>query len=387
MSSRRRFIKRTGSAFGMAWMGYEGYRQFGLGEAHSAATFGFHGDAPDELGPCTRPAGYFEKRGDDVHCLLCPHACILAEGDRGFCRTRAVKGGTMHTLAYGNLCAVSLDPVEKKPLYHFLPQTPIASIAMGGCNLRCPNCQNWQISQARPEDVKRFELMPEQLVRLVQQRKSPSIAYTYTEPLVCFEYVRDTARIAREAGIKNVLVTAGYLNEEPLHELAPYVDAVQLDVKAFDDESYRRMSRGGLGPVLRNLRLLREAGVWLEVSFLMVSRWSDEPEEVEAFARWVVSNLGVDVPLHLLRFHPAHRLDHLPPTPVSLLHRAFERAREAGLRYVYLGNVPGLGGGVTRCPHDGEVLIERRGYHVVRNRLQRGACPKCGMRIAGVFEG
>ena len=259
MSSRRRFIKRTGCALGLAWMGYEGYRQFGLGDAQSAAAFGFHGDAPDELGPCTRAAAYFEERGQGIQCLLCPHACILAEGDRGFCRARAVKDGTLHTLAYGNLCALSLDPIEKKPLYHFLPQTPIASVAMGGCNLRCPNCQNWQISQSRPEDVKRFEIMPEQLVRLAQERKSPSIAYTYTEPLVSFEYVRDTARMARQAGIKNVLVTAGYVNEEPLHELARYIDAVQLDVKAFSDETYRRMSRGGLDPVLRNLRLLRES--------------------------------------------------------------------------------------------------------------------------------
>lgn len=387
MSSRRRFIKKTGSALGLAWMGYEGYRQFGLGEGQRAAAFGFRGDAPEQLGSCTRRAEYFERRGDEIHCLLCPHGCVLAEGDRGFCRTRAVRHHAMHTLAYGNLCALSLDPIEKKPLYHFLPQTPIASVAMGGCNLRCPNCQNWQISQARPEDVKLYEVTPEALVRSAKKRQSPSIAYTYTEPLVCFEYVRDTARMAREAGIKNVLVTAGYVNEEPLAELARYVDAVQLDVKAFDDRSYRRMAQGGLRPILRNLRLLREAGVWLEVSFLMVSQLTDAPQEVEGFARWVVSNLGVDVPLHLLRFHPAHRLDHLPPTPVSMLREAYDGARAAGLRYVYLGNVPGLDGGVTRCPHDGEVLIERRGYHVVSNRLERGACPKCGTKIAGVFEG
>ncbi|MDZ4063612.1 MAG: hypothetical protein U1E22_02995, partial [Coriobacteriia bacterium] len=224
------------------------------------------------------------------------------------------------------------------------------------CNLRCPNCQNWQISQARPEDVKRHELTPEALVRLTGQRRSPSIAYTY--PAV---------------------------QEAPLLELAKYVDAVQLDLKAFDDATYGRLARGRLSPILRTLSLLREAGVWLEVSFLMVSQLSDEPKEVEAFARWVVSNLGQDVPLHLLRFHPAHRLTHLPPTPVGLLQQAQDRAREAGLRYVYLGNVPGLGGGETRCPKDGELLIERRGYQVVKNRLRGGACPSCGTRIAGVF--
>lgn len=233
--------------------------------------------------------------------------------------------------------------------------------------------------------MKRHELTPDALVRITGQRRSPSIAYTYTEPMVCFEYVRDTARRAREEGLRNVLVTAGYVQEAPLLELARYVDAVQLDLKAFDDGSYGRLARGRLSPILRTLSVLREAGVWLEVSFLMVSQLSDEPKEVEALARWVVSNLGQDVPLHLLRFHPAHRLTHLPPTPVGLLQQARDRAQEAGLRYVYLGNVPGMGGGETRCPKDGELLIERRGYQVVRNRLRGGACPSCGTRIAGVF--
>jgi len=387
MTSRRRFLKRTASVLGLGWMGHEGFEQFVLGRRETTGASVFRGDAPEQLDEFSRVAEHVAPRGGVVECLLCPHGCVLAEGDRGFCRTRVVKDGVLRTLAYGNLCAFAVDPVEKKPLYHFLPETPIVSVAMGGCNLRCPNCQNWQISQARPEDVKQHGMMPETLVNLTQRRGAPSIAYTYTEPMVCFEYVRDTARLAREAGIKNVLVTAGYVNEAPLRELARYVDAVQLDVKAFDDGSYRRMAKGRLGPVLRTLSLLREEGVWLEVSFLMVSERSDEPEEVEAFARWVVSNLGADVPLHLLRFHPAHRLTHLPPTPVASLQQAWERAKAAGLRYVYLGNLPGLGGGETRCPKDGELLIERRGYQVVSNRLRDGACPACGTRIAGVFSG
>lgn len=368
-------------------MGHEGVKQFGFegGRRRGAGALAFRGDAPEQLDEFSRPAEHFVRQGDVFLCQLCPHECILGEGDRGFCRVRVVRDGSMHTLAYGNLCAFAIDPIEKKPLYHFLPQTPIVSVAMGGCNLRCPNCQNWQISQAKPEDVKRDELTPDALVRITGQRRSPSIAYTYTEPMVCFEYVRDTARRAREMGIKNVLVTAGYVQQAPLAELVKYVDAVQLDLKAFDEASYARVTGGRLSPVLRTLSLLREAGVWLEVSFLMVSQRSDDPKEVEAFARWVVSNLGQDVPLHLLRFHPAHRLTHLPPTPVGLLQQAYHRAREAGLRYVYLGNVPGMGGGETRCPNDGELLIERRGYQVVKNRLREGACPSCGTRIAGVF--
>ena len=309
------------------------------------------------------------------------------DDDRGFCRTRVVKGGAMYTVGYGNLCALALDPIEKKPLYHFLPRSRIVSIAIGGCNLRCPNCQNWEISQATPESVQRFEVMPDQLVRTARERGAPSIAYTYTEPLIYYEYVRDSAALAREAGIKNVLVTAGYTNERPMRELCASIDAVQLDVKAFDEKTYQRVNGARLAPVLRNLEIIRQEGVWLEVSFLMVTNMTDEPKAVEDFARWVVSHLGPDTPLHLLRYHPAHRTTHLPPTPVSLLQQAQHRARSAGLRYVYIGNVPGLGAGTTVCPHDGEALIERRGYHVVRDRLTHGACPKCGERIAGVFEG
>lgn len=387
MTSRRRFLKRSSSAVGLAWFGYEGVQQFGLGHKDRIAGTGFVGDAPDVLDVFSRPAEHYEVVGDLVRCRLCPHACLLAEGDRGFCRVRAVRHGTLHTLAYGNLCALSIDPVEKKPLFHFLPQTPITSVAMGGCNLRCPNCQNWQISQSRPEDVMRHEVGPADLVSISKAKHAPSIAYTYTEPLVCFEYVRDAARLAREAGIKNVLVTAGYTNERPLRDLARYVDAVQLDLKSFDDASYRKINRAALHPILRNLVVLRDLGIWLEVSFLLVGRSPDEPDQVQGFAQWIVENLGREVPLHLLRFHPAHRLTHLPPTPIAILSEASNAAKAAGLNHVYLGNVPSMDGSITRCPHDGEPLIERRGYHVVRNRLKNGACPACGRRLAGVFEG
>ncbi|PIE06078.1 MAG: AmmeMemoRadiSam system radical SAM enzyme [Sorangium cellulosum] len=386
MRSRRLFLKRMSSALGMTWVGYEGLCRH-LIEPESPSPSAFTSDAPEQLGPCSRHALHYERQGDVIICRLCPHACVLSEGDRGFCRARVVRGGRLHTVSYGNLCALALDPIEKKPLYHFMPQSPIASIAMGGCNLRCPNCQNWQISQSRPQDVKRYQAEPQKVIELAQARGVPSIAYTYTEPLVGYEYVLDCAKLARNAGLKNVLVTAGYVNEKPLAQLLPYLDAVQLDVKAFDDEKYRQTTRGRLDPILRNLVALREGGVWLEVSFLMVSQLSDEPDEVGAFAHWMAENLGVDVPLHLLRFHPAHRLTHLAPTPISKLSRAHEQAQDAGLRFVYVGNVPGLGFGVTRCPHDGDVLIERRGYHVQLNRLEGGACPKCGERIAGVFEG
>ena len=385
MTDRRRFLKRTASTFGLGWMGYEGYEQFVRGRAPSNGALVFRNDAPLPLDEYSRRAEYWTLRGRDVECLLCPHGCVLGEGDRGFCRTRVVDGGVMHTVAYGNLCAFAVDPVEKKPLYHFLPQTPIVSVAMAGCNLRCPNCQNWQISQAKPEEVMRHPLLPEALVTLTKQRSIPSIAFTYTEPMVCFEYVRDTASLAREAGIKNVLVTAGYVNEEPVRELAKVVDAVQLDVKGFDEAVYRGLARGRLAPVLRTLALLWEQGVWVEVSWLMVSEWTDKPQDVATFAKWIVSHLGAQVPLHLLRFHPAHRMTHTPPTSVASMQRAWELAKDSGLQHVYLGNVPSLGGGQTRCPHDGQLLIERRGYQVVKSRVKNHACPACGTRLAGVF--
>ncbi len=386
MGNRRLLLKRVGCGLGLSWLGWEGLQEFAFGHAEREFAVGFHHDAPEKLDAFSREAMFFESHGASVTCRLCPHGCVLGDDDRGFCRTRVVKDGRMHTVAYGNLCSVAVDPIEKKPLYHFLPQSPVVSIAMGGCNLRCRNCQNWEISQARPEDVKRYEASPAELVALAAERGAPSIAYTYTEPLVYYEYVRDAAGIARERGIKNVLVTAGYINEQPLRELCRVIDAVTLDVKALRDSFYRDVSGGTLKPVLRTLEVLREEGVWLEVSFLMVPTLSDDPQEVGGFAKWIAQHLGPDTPLHILRFHPAHRLLFLPPTSVGALTAARERALGAGLRYVYLGNVAGTEASRTLCPNDGEVLIERDGFHVRTNRLVHGACPRCGLRIAGVFS-
>jgi pyruvate formate lyase activating enzyme len=387
MSSRRLFVKRAGCALGLGWLGWEGVPELVLGRIDREFGVGFHHDAPSRLDAFSRPAMFCEAQpGGVIACQLCPHGCVLGDDDRGFCRTRVVKNGQMYTVAYGNLCSIALDPIEKKPLYHFLPQSSIVSVAMGGCNLRCKNCQNWEISQSRPEDVKRFEALPEQLVSLAIGRGAPSIAYTYTEPLVQYEYVRDAAALARDRGIKNVLVTAGYINERPLRELCRVVDAVTLDVKALRDSFYREVSSGRLKPVLRSLEILREEGVWTEVSFLMVPTLSDDPSEVGAFSKWLVDHLGSDTPLHILRFHPAHRLAFLPPTPLGALQSAGAQAKQQGLRYVYLGNVAGTAAGRTVCPNDGQVLIEREGFVVRTNRLVRGACPACGLRIPGVFS-
>ncbi|MFO0571836.1 MAG: AmmeMemoRadiSam system radical SAM enzyme [Polyangiaceae bacterium] len=382
---RRQFLERSAAGAGAVLLGGEALSEFALGAAEPALGVGFRNDAPDALGDVARPAAFASHEGDTVRCQLCPHECILGENDRGFCRTRVVKGGKLHTLAYGNLCSEHLDPMEKKPLYHFLPSTPIVSVAMGGCNLRCLNCQNWEISQARPNEVATQTLLPAALARETREQGAIAVAYTYSEPLMAYEYVRDSAAVAREQGLKNVLVTAGYINERPLRELCRVIDAVTLDVKAFREAFYREVSGARLAPVLRTLEVLREEGVWTEVSFLMVPSLSDDPQEIGDFAAWVAKHLGTGTPLHILRFHPAHRLKHLPPTPVAAMEQAHRRARDAGLDYVYLGNVPGHDSNHTRCPKDGRILIERHGFEVRDNRLIDGRCP-CGERIPGVFS-
>ena len=385
VADRRVFVRRAAATVTAAALGTQAFRELVLRATEPGLAVGFRNDAPRELGRLSRPASFAEATGGLVRCSLCPHGCILGENDRGFCRTRVVKDGKLFTVAYGNLCAAHLDPIEKKPLYHYLPMTPILSVASGGCNLRCLNCQNWEISQSRPEDVAVHELLPTELVRTAVDRRIPALAYTYSEPLMMYEYVRDTAAAAREQGVKNVLVTAGYINERPLRELCRVLDAVTLDVKAFRDSFYKEVSAGRLSPVLRTLEVLKEERVWTEVSFLMVPSMSDLPAEIADFAKWVVTHLGRSTPFHLLRFHPAHRLEHLAPTAVPVMEEARRRSLDAGLQFVYLGNVPGHDANNTHCPRDGRVLIEREGFAVTRNELVHGRCP-CGEPIAGVFE-
>jgi pyruvate formate lyase activating enzyme len=381
---RRFFLKRCLAGCGLAALGTGAFREFVLGEQEPGLGVGFRNDAASALDSFARPAAFATSRGALVQCSLCPHACILGENDRGFCRTRVVKGGQLFTVAYGNLCSAAVDPIEKKPLYHYLPATQIVSVAMGGCNLRCLNCQNWDISQARPSDVARDEALPQQLAELTLAKGLKAIAYTYSEPLMSYEYVRDAAAVAREKGIKNVLVTAGYVNPAPLRELCRSIDAVTLDVKAFRERFYREVSGGRLAPVLKALEVFREEGVWVEVSFLMVPTLSDEPKEIGEFARWVARTLGEGTPMHILRFHPAHRLQHLPRTPVEAMQTARKLARDAGLKHVYLGNVPGHEANDTRCPSCDRLLIQRNGFVGEKMELVGGRCP-CGETLSGVF--
>ena len=338
--------------------------------------------------PGVREARYWSAVGDGyVRCALCPRRCVVPPGGRGYCGVRENRDGVYYTLTYGNPCAVHVDPIEKKPFYHFLPGTTAFSIATAGCNLDCKFCQNWQISQARPEQLRSYDLPPAKLVQAAVESGAPSIAYTYSEPTIFYEYMFDCAKIARDRGLRNVYHSNGFINEEPLRELCRYLDAANIDLKGMSEEYYSDMTAGSLEPVLRTLRVLKEEGVHVEITTLVVPGRNDDPDMLRRECEWIHDNLGPDVPLHFSRFHPQHRLQDLPPTPIETLDRARSIALEAGLRYVYIGNVPGHEAANTVCPSCGSPLIERIGYSVSVTGLEGGKCGVCGEPIAGVFGG
>jgi len=286
---------------------------------------------------------------------------------------------------YGLPCAVNNDPIEKKPFFHFLPGTLAFSIATAGCNLHCQYCQNWTISQVPPEETQNLDAPPEVIVQAARSR-STSIAYTYSEPTIFYEYMLDTARLGRAAGLRNVVISAGYINPEPLRRLCRAVDAIKIDLKGFNDDFYRNVCDATLEPVLEGLKIIREEGVHLEIVNLVVPTLNDSLDEMRALSRWVVDNLGPDVPLHFSRFYPMYKLTHLPPTPVETVAKAREIALEEGVWYAYVGNVPGHPGENTYCHHCGEVLIQRRGFTVLDNNIVDGKCRFCGAPIPGVWK-
>jgi pyruvate formate lyase activating enzyme len=357
-----------------------------------------------------REALYYRKDGKRVQCGICPNRCVLEPGDRSHCRTRINRDGTLYTLGYSNPCSFHIDPVEKKPLFHFLPGSRSFSLAIAGCVLRCMNCQNWEISQRRPEETKsaegpeirltparphpqtldevaRLTMTPDDTVALAKATGCASIAYTYSEPVAWYEYTYDTAKVARAAGVKNVLVTSGYIRSEPLRDLAQWIDAAHVDLKGFDDAMYQKLNAGHLQPVLDAIRTLREQGVWVEIINLIVPTYTDHLPTIRRMCDWLAREVSPDVPLHFSRFHPAHRLTHLPPTPVDTLLRARDEARAAGLRYVYIGNVREVpDAGTTYCPNCHEPVVERDVFSVTSMRLRDGRCEFCQTPIPGVWK-
>ena len=331
-------------------------------------------------------AMFQEETARGIMCRICPNECVLKEGELSKCNNRKVHDSKLYTLAFGNPCTVNVDPVEKKPLYHFLPGSKAFSIATAGCNLVCLNCQNWTISQISPDKTRNFDLMPEKVVEECVKNNCSSIAYTYSEPVTFYEYVFETATLARNAGVKNIFKSNGYINTEPLKKLCSVIDAANIDLKAFTESSYLKLTGGKLQPVLDSLKVLKDSGVWLEITNLIVPDWTDNLSDIRNMCKWLSDNGFKNIPLHFSRFYPMHKLEQLPPTPVEILNNAYNIATEEGLKYVYTGNAPGNEISDTKCPSCNSTVIARQGFRISANNISGGKCNKCGSKIEGVWN-
>ncbi|MBW2437270.1 MAG: AmmeMemoRadiSam system radical SAM enzyme [Desulfobacterales bacterium] len=324
-----------------------------------------------------------------VKCHLCSHRCVIKDGRRGLCSVRENQAGTLQTLVYGKLIARHVDPIEKKPLFHFMPGTLSYSIATVGCNLRCRFCQNADIAQMPTDHNGRImgkAVTAQQVVDDAVKSGCRSIAYTYTEPTVFFEFAYDTAQLAHQRGIRNVFVTNGYMTPEAIDMIKPYLDAANVDLKAFTDEYYKDLCGARLGPVQDTLRHMKAHGIFVEVTTLIVTGLNDDPAELQQLAEFIAHDLGTDTPWHISRFHPTYKLTDRPATPLKTLTRACDIGRQAGLKYVYTGNVPGDEGENTFCPGCGQQVIERWGFQVGAVRIANGCCTHCGHKIDGVWN-
>jgi len=379
----RRELFRLGLACGAACM--LGRSGRALAQQDTAGTGALTG--PKLEGVARHPAMFWEKLAErKVKCTLCPRECEVADVERGYCGVRENQGGEYQTLVYGALCSANIDPIEKKPLFHYLPGTPAFSIATAGCNIECKFCQNWRISQFRPEQVESVGVSPAQLIRSCEANDCPTIAYTYSEPVIFYEYMHDTARLARQHGIGSVMISNGYIQEKPMRQLCEHLTGVKIDFKAFTEKFYVEWCAGHLKPVLDTLEVLKDTGIWFELVVLIVPTLNDSPDEVRQMSKWVLDHLGPDVPMHFTRFHPTYRVTNLPSTPVKTLERCREIALEAGVHYVYAGNVPMHPGENTYCHSCGEELIRRVGFRIVANKIKDGKCPQCGTQIPGVWS-
>ena len=325
-----------------------------------------------------------EKR---VHCFLCNHQCRIAPSKFGFCSVRQNLDGRLFSHVYGEVIAAHIDPIEKKPLYHFLPGSMSFSIATMGCNFRCTFCQNWQISQAPQRGdavLSGYKLSPEEIVSQAKSHGCRSISYTYTEPTIFFEYAYDTARLAKKEGLANIFVTNGYMTQEPLRAISPYLDACNVDLKSFNDVYYSRLCKAHLEPVLESIRLMKELRIWVEITTLIVPEENDSDEELSSIAGFI-ADLDPEIPWHISRFHPDYELTEKSPTSIDTLHRAFSLGKKAGLKYIYIGNVLGVSED-TLCPNCQEILIRRHGFMVRECKIDGTLCPYCGRNIAGIFK-
>lgn len=329
---------------------------------------------------------YRKLPGGGIECEICPRHCKVTDLERGYCGTRENRKDVYQTLVYGRPCAVNIDPIEKKPLFHYYPGTTALSLATAGCNVNCKCCQNWDISQSRPEQTDNLNLPPAEIVELCRQRGVPTIAYTYNEPVIFYEFMYDIAELGHKKGIKSVMISGGYVEEKPLAELIPHLDAIKIDLKAIRQTYYRDYVDGELKPVLDRIVQTRKSGIWLELVYLVIPTLNDSEAEFRELAEWVKGNLGTEVPVHFSRFYPQYLLKNLPPTPPATLERAHAICRAEGLEYVYLGNLPGHPAESTYCPACGKMVIERRGYQIGAVNLADGRCRFCNHLIPGRFS-
>ena len=334
-----------------------------------------------------RECMFYEKLPDGkVRCLLCFRKCIIPEGKRGFCRNRENHNGTLYNIVYGKPSAIQIDPIEKEPSYHMLPGTKILCIGTAGCNFRCRHCHNWHLSQRPIEEMEYvYNLKPEDIVNIAISKNIPTISFTYNDPISFYEYAYDIARIAKKKGIRILWHSNGSINPEPLIELLKYTDAVTIDLKGFSDKAYKNSS-AKLSPVLQTLKIIKEKGVWLEIVNLIIPTINDDEKEIRKMCKWIKENLGEDTPLHFSRFFPAYKLLHLPPTPIETLEKAYKIAKEEGLNYVSIGNVPGHKYNSTFCPKCGKRLIYRIHFSVIENNIEEGKCKFCGNKIPGIWK-
>jgi len=347
----------------------------------------FAGNSIDEMVRSAPRARYWTSLHKDnaVRCFLCPHSCIIGDGERGKCRTRVnVKGG-LRSLVYGRPVSIHVDPIEKKPFYHFLPGAEAYSLATAGCPLQCKCCQNWEISQARPEDYQVPYTPPEKIARSASTSKARVIAFTYNEPTVFAEYMIDIARDAKKQGLRSVMISCGFVNEAPLAEMCKVLDAIKIDLKGYSEDFYRNVCGAELKPVLKGIKQIAKSRVHLEIVNLVVPTLNDSDKMLLELINWVLGEVGPDVPLHFSRFHPAYQMLNLPPTPVATLERARDMALSKGIHYPYVGNVPSHPGDNTYCPSCKKVLIQRRGFFVTEMNIKNGRCKFCSRKIAGVW--
>ncbi len=334
-----------------------------------------------------REAMFYRKlKNNMVQCQLCPHGCTVSTGNSGFCRVRKNIGGTLYSMVYGTPCTFDIGPIEKAPLYHFIPGHERLCVATVGCNLRCKYCHNWHISQKNPGEVREFNVSAKQMVNEAFRQGVKSISFTYTEPTVFYEYMYDISRLARKNGLKVSIVSNGYINPQPLRKLLANLNAVKIDLKAFSDSFYRDVSSARLEPVMKTLKILKEENKFFEIVNLVVPTLNDNPGEIRKMCLWIKKTLGENVPVHFSRFVPTYKLSNLPSTPLRTMETAINIAHESGLKYVYIGNVPGHKNNSTYCPQCGQKLIYRVHFSVLSNKVENGLCNSCGYQIHGIWE-